>query len=307
MRLNQILYFVTVCKYQNYSRAAEELFVSQPAISQAMKELETECGVPLLKRKGNNIYITPEGKLLCAEASDVLRHMDHLTHLVKELHLQRNYVRIGLSTIAGNVIFPSLRRSFSLQHPEIEVLSQEHNTATLFQMLDTDEVDIIFTTPTISEEELKNKYRFIKINSPFLVYCVAKNHPYAGRKSVTCQEIAAAPITVMDGDSYPTEELRRNLSEAGLEPNIIHYTNQVYTVERFVESGTSAGFLPEELVKDNPRLVALHYPWHRDDLFTMLLWKKEQMLYPSVKVFIRVAHQYLKMAGDNEDIHFLTD
>lgn len=66
MRLNQILYFVTVCKYQNYSRAAEELFVSQPAISQAMKELETECGVPLLKRKGNNIYITPEGKLLCA-------------------------------------------------------------------------------------------------------------------------------------------------------------------------------------------------------------------------------------------------
>ena len=156
-------------------------------------------------------------------------------------------------------------------------------------------------------EELKNKYRFIKTNSPSLVYCVAKNHPYAGRKSVTCQEIAAAPITVMDSDSYPTEELRRNLSEAGLEPNIIHYTNQVYTVERFVESGTSAGFLPEELVKDNPRLVALHYPWYRDDLFTMLLWKKEQMLYPSVKVFIRVAHQYLKMAGDNEDIHFLTD
>ena len=130
MRLHQMHYFVTVCKYQNYTRAAEELFVSQPAISQAMKELEAECGVPLLKRKGNHIYITPEGQLLCAEASSVLEHMDRLAHLVRDLHLQRNFVRIGMSTISGNAIFPGLRRYFHLQHPDTEVISQEHNTST---------------------------------------------------------------------------------------------------------------------------------------------------------------------------------
>lgn len=294
MRLHQIQYFVTVCKYHNYTRAAEELFVSQPAISQAMKELEAECGVPLLRRKGNHIYITPEGELLCAEASSVLEHMDRLEHLVKDLHLQRNFVRIGMSTISGNAIFPGLRRYFHLQHPEMEVISQEHATSTLFQLLDADEADILLTAPIISEEELKKDYHYIKTNTPSLVYCVAKGHPYAGKKSVNCQEIAAAPITVMTGHSYPTQELKRNLAEAGLKPNIIHYTNQMYTVERFVESGASAGFLPEELVRNNPQLVALYYPWYRSDLSVMLLWKKEQTIYPSVEIFINAARRYLK-------------
>ena len=294
MRLNQMQYFVTVCKYQNYTRAAEELFVSQPAISQAMKELESECGVPLLKRKGNNIYITPEGELLRAEASSMLEHMDRLTHLIKDLHLQRNFVRIGMSTISGNVIFPYLRRYFHLQHPETEVISQEHNTVTLFQLLDTDEVDIILTTPITSEEELKKDYHYIKTNTPSLVYCVAKGHPYAEKTSVNCQEIAAAPIAVLTDNSYPTLELKRNLSEAGLKPNIIHYTKQMYTVERFIVSGASAGFLPEELVRNNPQLVALDYPWYRSDLYTMLLWKKDRAIYPSVEIFINTARQYLK-------------
>lgn len=298
MRLNQMHYFVTVCKYQNYTRAAEELFVSQPAISQAMKELETECGVPLLKRKGNNIYITPEGELLCAEASNILEHMERLTHLVRDLHLQRNFVRIGMSTISGNVIFPELRRYFHLQHPEIEVISQEHNTITLFQLLDADEVDIILTTPVISEEELKKGYHYIKTNTSSLVYCVSKEHPYAGKKFVNCQEIAAAPIAVLTDNYYPTQELKRNLAEAGLKPKIIHYTKQMYTVERFIMSGASAGFLPEELVKNNPRLVALEYPWYRSDLSTMLLWKKDRTIYPSVENFISTARQYLKKSRE---------
>lgn len=123
---------------------------------------------------------------------------------------------------------------------------------------------------------------------------MAKGHPYADRKSVNCQEIAATPITVLTDNSYPTQELKRNLAEAGLKPNIIHYTKQMYTVERFIESGASAGFLPEELVRNNPRLVALHYPWYRSDLSTMLLWKKEQAIYPSVEKFISTARQYLR-------------
>ena len=62
MTLNQIRYFVTVCQYQNFTKAAEKLHISQPGISKAMTELESECGTALFHRMHNSITLTPQGK-----------------------------------------------------------------------------------------------------------------------------------------------------------------------------------------------------------------------------------------------------
>ena len=89
------------------------------------------------------------------------------------------------------------------------------------------------------------------------------------------------------------------LAARGLTPNIIHTTTQMYTVERFIESGVAAGFLPENLVRKSPQLVALDYPWYREDLSTMLLWKKGRAIYPSVQNFINSSREYLKIYGED--------
>ena len=68
MTIVQMQYFQAVCRYENFTRAAEELHISQPAMSAAMKDLEKECGVPLFVRDKNSLRVTDEGKILLEEA-----------------------------------------------------------------------------------------------------------------------------------------------------------------------------------------------------------------------------------------------
>ena len=80
MTLAQMQYFQAVCKYENYSKAANALFVSQPAVSQAIREVENECGARLIERKGNGLVITEAGQTLLEEVNNVLRHVDHVNY-----------------------------------------------------------------------------------------------------------------------------------------------------------------------------------------------------------------------------------
>ncbi len=147
MTLTQMQYFDAVCRHESYTKTAQELLVSQPAISQSMRELEAECGTPLFARQGNTLTITQQGKLLQEEVKQVLEQIQHLHHVIHDLGMTRNFVRIGLSTIFGNTVFPRLRREFHRRYPDIETISYENVTPTLFEMLDTEKGDLLITTP----------------------------------------------------------------------------------------------------------------------------------------------------------------
>ena len=112
MTLTQMQYFDTLCRYENYTRAAQALFVSQPTISQAIRDLEKECGAPLVCRIGNGLKITPEGEILWEQIRPILRQVRELEAGIAQDGLSRNYIRIGFSTFSGNQVFPQLCRAY---------------------------------------------------------------------------------------------------------------------------------------------------------------------------------------------------
>ena len=85
MTLTQLQYFQAVCRYENFTKAAEALHISQPAMSAAMKDLERECGVPLCIRNKNSLKVTEEGQVLLDEANLVLGQYGCLDHVVRNL------------------------------------------------------------------------------------------------------------------------------------------------------------------------------------------------------------------------------
>lgn len=96
MNINQLKYFHAICKYKTVSSAAEALFVSQPTLSNALKELEEEFGTVLFKRTYRSMTLTPEGEIFFSMSKDLLNQADHIEHIMHDIGKGRKILRLGV-------------------------------------------------------------------------------------------------------------------------------------------------------------------------------------------------------------------
>lgn len=292
MTISQMQYFQMVCQYENFTKAAEKLHISQPAMSAAMKDLEKECEVPLFIRDKNALKITEAGKILLEEVTIILEQYNQLNHIVRDLGLTRNYVRVGISTLSGNQVYPEILKEYRKRHPKVQVISMEESTARQFEMLDKGMLDIIITIKRFKNDGEKQDFDRVYRHHPMLktrqCFCVGLDNPLARETHVTVEQIAGEPLVLLKEHFNQTARIKEILKKSGQDYHVLHYTNQMYTIERFVEKNIAAGFLPEIVVRNNPGIVGIPYD-DSNDLDIELFWKKDSFLFPSVKEFIQVA------------------
>ena len=143
MRLSLIPTFAAVCQWGTFSRAAEKLHISQPAVSKAIKELEQDCGVALFERQHSTISLTPEGRKLWEGCQRWLKESEELEKLAASLKTGRQILRIGVVPMCGNTIFPQLHREFLAAHPHFQLRTVEDTASILYGLLDRQELDLI--------------------------------------------------------------------------------------------------------------------------------------------------------------------
>ncbi len=299
MTIVQMQYFQAVCRYENFTRAAEELHISQPAMSAAMKDLEKECGVPLFVRDKNSLRVTDEGKILLEEANLVLGQYQQMNQIVRDLALTRNYMRVGLSTLSGNQVYPEILLEYQKRRPGVQVMSVEESTPRQFEMLDAGLLDVIITIRRFDQDEEQKRFEKVYNHWPMkqtrMCFCVGRENPLAGETFVTPEQIVTQPLVLLKENFSQTTRIKQMFRESGLDYHVLHYTNQMYTVERFVEKNVAAGFLPESVSQSNPKIVGIPYR-EGTRAYIELFWRKDQFLFPVVKEFIRVVKElYPKM------------
>lgn len=296
MTLVQMQYFLAVCQYENFTKASEVLHISQPAISAAMKDLERECGVPLFIRDKNSLKITDEGQVLLGEVTLIMEQYEHLNHIVSDLSLSRKYIRVGLSTLSGNQVYPELLHRYKEKYPEIQVMSVEESTRQQFEMLDKGLLDIIITIrPREHEIEARifdAEYGHWPMKRARQVFCVGLENPLAQKTEVTWEEIASQPLVLLNDHFNQSRGIRNDLERRGLPYQVLHYTNQMYTVERFVEKNVAGGFLPLDIALQNPKIVGLEIEKECfGNRLIELFWKKKHFLFSATKQFIEIAKE----------------
>lgn len=298
MTLTQMEYFQAVCKYENFTKAAESLHISQPAMSSAMNGLEKECGVPLFLRDKNSLKITDEGHILLEEINLVLRQNDHLRHVVNDLSLMRKYVRVGMSTLSGNQVYPKICQEFRSNFPDIQIISVEESTARQFEMLDAGLLDVIITIKRFEDPEEQKAFDAVYGHWPMRescqYFCVSKDNALAQKSYITMEEISEEPLVMLADHFSQTRRIKENFKKRGLEYHVMHYTNQMYTIERFIEQNIAAGFLPQEVAEENPNIAGIPYDgteFRQIEIF----WRKDQFLFTATKNLIQtVKHIYPK-------------
>lgn len=287
MKLLQMKYFQTVCRYGSITKAAEELFVSQPTISFCIKELEGEFGVRLFHRRHNRLQLTVEGSYFLDKVNYILQSVDALAVQMKNMGNNRNHVKIAVPAMISTFLFPQIFNAYSKTYPEVELEMLETGSLQVRKLVDASSVDLGIT---IRDDVVDDTYNELPLVSTELVFCVSRKHPLADRKQISFKELSDEHIILFKADSYQNIFIKRAFSEAGVEPNIMLYSSQLYTIKQFLSYGNVGAFLYRQVAEMDKDLVCipLEQPIIQD---IALIWTKNGNLYSDSENFIQFAKQ----------------
>lgn len=235
MNLNQLHYFVKLAHTEHYTKAAEELNISQPSLSHAISSLESELGAKLFEKQGRNIVLTKYGKIFCEYAEESMRVLDMGVKKVKGLTGQtQGRIDLGYIYTLGSSFVPGLVNDFMRAREELNARFRftVGNTSEVIRGIKEARFDVGFCSMAEKEQGI----RFTPVGTENLVVVVPEGHPLAGESSVDLREAAKYPQV------YYTEN-------SGLRPVIDRMFDRVKTVPEIAyeieEDGSMAGLVAQ--------------------------------------------------------------
>lgn len=281
MNLTQLKYFNAICTYKTVSAAAEFMFVSQPTMSGAIKELEEEFGTRLFKRHHRGMLLTNEGKALYNMSRDLISRAEQIEHVMNDLGKNRKTLRLGVPPMIGSLFLPHIHGEFKDKNPAVSLEISEGGKSELKSMLENDYLDMIFLS---HNEPFDTHFSVQPITRLETVFCVSKNHPLAELKSITPRDLIDVPLVLFKNSFFQTELIKKSFSEYGIHPKILLQTEQLSNVLRLISNNVAAGFLFKPLTHEHPELVAI--PMEKR-LFAdiSLIWKKNTYMSDAMKSF----------------------
>lgn len=243
MELTQLKYFYVVSKYQHITKSAKLLNVSQSTLSIAIANLEKELGVKLFHKQGRNIELTPAGALFAAKIRPALIQIQDAQTQIMSLN-ESSVQEITLS-IEVLDFTTQIERAYLTMHPKVHFHHSFDTTTVARSKLLANECDICISYTPFDDPEIHSE---LLMESP-LELMVHKNHPLAGRKSVSLQELAGEPMTCLPkGYGFHTMvcEIFRH---EGIEPIIAYEACEFSMLSFSVETNAYISFV-DKLMRD---------------------------------------------------------
>lgn len=278
----QIRYFITACHYMNFTKAAEELHLTQPGLSKAIRELESQCGAALWERHHNSLALTPAGRVFLEQARKFQDQYEPLEATARSLGSGEALLRIGLVPMCGNTIFPGLHRALQEAWPQLRIITTEATGPILYSLLDQQEIDLALCVTNHLPEA---PYHCRVLKDSRLMLFVHKDHPLATRSSVDLKNLEDEPLVLFTDQFGQTRYLRRLFAACQVHPHVLHQTSQVFTILEYIRHQAALGFLSEEFAQDEKNLVAIPV----NQIATghvNFVWNRDPNQFPALKRFL---------------------
>lgn len=237
--LHKLRVFAAVAEHEHYSRAADALGISQPALTVHVRDLERHLGVALFERAGRNVRLTDAGRLAQGYARRILALAVELDEAVDDLRgLRAGQLRIGASTTVGEYLLPATLGAFRRRYPGVGVAVEIANTARIADRLRHGELHLGLVGEPLADPDLElTPYR-----DDELVLIVPPGHPWAGR-TVAAGELAAAPLVAREAGSATRAVAEAALAAAGVRPPIALELGGTEAVKGAVAAGLGVAFV----------------------------------------------------------------
>lgn len=277
MKLFKVLYFKEVCRNGcNISKAASVLHVTQPSISNAIKDLESQFGVALFQRLSNRLVITKEGEYFLELVNSLLDQSDEIYQKMINIGIRKQPIKLGIPPMTSALLFPKIFSRFTELCPDIKINAFEHGD--MANHVKNEEIDLAFVVTNGLDLRPFHTKSILKTN---LRLFINKEHKFSQRKSLSLNDIKDIPLVLF-------HDLRvvKHFNQYGLTPNVILYTNQLSTMINFIENNIAGAFLFKEFSDLEKDIIGIPIE-NAQEICIDLVWKKNRYLNNSIHSFIK--------------------
>ncbi|GAA4445777.1 LysR family transcriptional regulator [Novipirellula rosea] len=252
MEFDQLTHFLKIAQTENITRAAEELGLSQPAVSRSLQRLEEEIGQPLFERQSRKMVLTDAGELLVSRARQIMSIIDDTLSEITD-DGQSGRIRLGAIPTIAPYFLPGLLHHFTSAFPKARLLVQEEPTQSLLQRLTQGELDLAILALPIPA-------KYLEIDTLFeeeLLLVMPQGHPLSQKKQIKLADIQTLPFVLLDEAHCLSDNIVSFCRQRSFQPVSMEKTSQLAMVQELVTLGHGISMVPamaRAIDKSNRRL-----------------------------------------------------
>lgn len=262
----RLVVFRTVAEQLSFRKAAEELYLTQPAVSLQIKALEEDLGTQLFDRSGNQVMLTAAGRVLLEhseQAHSILIQAEHQIAALSGEHAGR--LALGASTTIAQYVLPRLLAEYCREYPRVRPTLISGNTEEIVEAVQQQKVALGLIEGPARSRDVKTE--------PFLademILIVPSAHEWAERASIQCSDLRAAPLLMRERGSGSRRVIELALEHHGLKRNALQIAMELDSTEAIkssVEAGLGVGFVSRWAIAKDLRLGKSFKPIDVDGL-----------------------------------------
>ncbi len=236
--------FIKLADTLHFTKASEQVFMAQPALSRQIKQLEQSIGAELFKRNKRNVSLTKAGVYFKQAAQQTLDQLNYAINRTRQIHKgEAGEIRIGYVHSIVQTILPRIIKEIRAEFPDVKTVLRELNNNEQYRDLAEQKLDISFATNPIVPENLKSKVFFEDV----FVIVLPENHHLLKEKPTNLSAFANENFILpheIEGSDY-VYTVESICLDAGFFPNVVHHTSSVSSALRLVEAGLGITIEPK--------------------------------------------------------------
>lgn len=213
MNIRKLEIFYQTAKCLNMSQVAKDMYISQPAISQCISEIESEIDTKLFDRIGKKLYLTHEGKIFYEYTRRILNIYEESIDVLRSSKSNKGHLVIGASTTIGTYIMPPIINRFNKKEKDIEISMIIDNKQNIEELILNNKVDIAFIEGTVSSKEIILK----DIWTDELVFISSINHEWNGKEYLDLEDLKNNKFIIREDGSGTRERFEDFLEDKDIE------------------------------------------------------------------------------------------
>ncbi|MBM7566367.1 LysR family transcriptional regulator [Paenibacillus sacheonensis] len=291
MELRQLEYFAAICKEMHFSRAADLLCTTQSNLSQQIKFLENELGVPLFNRMGRRITLTDAGQILLDECRLLFERIDHMKGAIADLNrMEGGKLDIGILPGDGDLLFDALLIDFHRTYPKLSISVTE--TMQVYEQVVEGIRDLgVTTVPPKPDERLA----VIPLFREEFALAIRSDHPMAKSQAIPFEQLQRLKMVMFGPEHQITKLVHSCCRDKGITIDNPIVTSTLSTLVSLVEQGVGAAILPRLLLDHMNReqivSIKLLHPTPSQDI--CILYRTDKFLGQAAKLFIGELRSFL--------------
>ncbi|MFJ9498597.1 LysR family transcriptional regulator [Brevibacillus centrosporus] len=292
MEWQQLEYFQALAKHQNFTKAADELALTQSALSRSIAKLEEEFGVPLFERKIRGVALNQYGEILLPYVNRVIQEITQAKQEIKDMDDPfTGTISLAFIHTLGSSFVPDLIGVFREKYPGIQFQLTQDSTRKIMNLLEAGKIDLGLCSPN---EQMKNKYiEAVPAIDEQLYLIVPKKHRLADMKEVELKEVANEPFVSYKHESGIREVIENLCQKAGFKPNVTFEGVGDATIAGFVAANFGVALIPYIPGLDMSKISLLAVSKPRCRRVIQMVWRTDRYMSPAVnrfKSFIEQSH-----------------